>query len=73
MDEQSNWQPEGVPLRLDPEARSADHSLPALLAPPEEAPVYHGFLLLERSGIEDGRCLGTISEPDCPDGQGQIR
>ena len=72
MDEQANWQPAGVPLRLDPEARSADPSLPAFLARPEDATVYHGFHLLERSRIEDGCCFGTISEPDCPEGQGQI-
>ena len=69
MDEQANLQPEGVPLRLDPEARSADPSVPAFLARPEDAPVYHGFPLLERSRTEDGWCFGTISEPDCPEGR----
>ena len=43
MEEEPTWQPEGVLLRLDPEARSADSSLPAFLARPKDAPVYHGF------------------------------
>lgn len=49
-------------------ARSADPSLPAFLARPVDAPVYHGFPMLERSRTEDGWCFGIISEPDCPDG-----
>jgi|SRR5271165_3945359 len=49
MDEQPTWQPEGVTLRLDAEARSADSSLPAFLARPEDAPAYHGFLMLKQS------------------------
>jgi hypothetical protein len=69
MDEPSNRQPEGVPLRLDPEAESADPSLPAFLARPEGAPVYHGFPLLESSMSDDGWCFGTISDPDCPVGR----
>ncbi len=69
MNKEANWQPEGVPLRLDPEARSADPSSPAFLARPEDAPVYHGFPMLERSRTEDGWCFGTISEPDCPEGR----
>lgn len=66
---EANWQPEGVPLRLDPQARSADPSLPAFVARPEEVPVYHGFPLLEGSRTEDGWYFGTISEPDCPEGR----
>jgi hypothetical protein len=69
MDEQANWHPDGVPLRLDTEAPTADPSLPAFLARPEDAPVYHGFPLLEGSRTEDGWCFGTISEPDCPEGR----
>lgn len=69
MEEQQISQPKGVPLRLDPDARSADPSLPAFLARPEDEPVYHGFPLLEQSRTEDGWCFGTISEPDCPEGR----
>jgi hypothetical protein len=68
MEEELTWQPEGVPLRLDPEAQSVDSSLPAFLARPEDAPVYHGFPLLEISRTDDGWCFGTISEPDCSEG-----
>lgn len=73
MNEQANWQPDGVPLRLAPEARSANSSLPPFLAPSEDAPDSHGFPLLERSRTKDGWCFGTKSEPDCPGGQGQIQ
>ncbi|MGP0069289.1 MAG: hypothetical protein ACLQGP_37520 [Isosphaeraceae bacterium] len=69
MDEQEDLRLEGVPLRLDPEARSDDPSLPASLARPEDAPVYHGFPMLKRSRTEDGWCFGTISEPGCPEGR----
>jgi hypothetical protein len=69
MDEQSNWQPNSIPLRLDPEAESSDPSLPAFLARPEGAPVYHGFPLLEQSRTEDGWCFGIISGCDCPEGR----
>ena len=68
MNKEASWQPEGVPLRLDPEARSADPSLPAFIARPEDAPAYHGFPMLEESRTDDGWCFGTISEPDCPEG-----
>ncbi len=64
MDE--NPKPKGVPLRLDRDARSADSSLPAYVARPEDAPVYHGFRLLEQSRTDDGRCSGRISEPGSP-------
>jgi hypothetical protein len=69
MDEPAYRQPEGVPLRLDPEAESADPSLPAFLARPDGAPVFHGFPLLESSMSDDGWCFGTISDPDCPEGR----
>jgi hypothetical protein len=50
----------GLPLSLDPDAESADDSLPTFLAPPPGAPAYHGFDVLD--GIEiDGFGLGTIS------------
>jgi hypothetical protein len=69
MDEQPNSQSEGIPLRLDPEARSADPSLPGFLARPKDCPVYHGFPILEQSRTDDGWCFGTISEPDCSEGR----
>jgi hypothetical protein len=61
-------QPEGVPLRLDADAESADSSLPAFIARPAGAPVYAGFPLLEASRTADGWHFGTISDPACPDG-----
>ena len=42
--------------------------VPAFLARPKDAPVYHGFALLEQSRTDDGWCFGTISEPDSPEG-----
>jgi hypothetical protein len=62
------WEPDGLPLRLDPEAESADPALPAFLARPEGAPVYHGFPLLEESRTADGWCFGAISDPDDSEG-----
>jgi hypothetical protein len=69
MDESPDWQPQGVPLRLDPEAGSAAPTLPAFLDRPQGAPVYHGFLLLEESRTADGWCFGSISDFDCPEGR----
>ena len=55
----------GSPWTLDLPTRL----LPAFLARPEDAPVYHGFPLLENSRTDDGWCFGTISEPECPEGR----
>jgi hypothetical protein len=68
MEEEPTSRSDGVPLRLEPEAQSADSSLPAFLARPEGTPVYHGFLMLEQSRTEDCWCFGTISEPECSEG-----
>ena len=68
MDGSDERRPNGIPLRLDPEAETADPSLPGFLARPDGAPVYHGFPLLERSKTPDGWCFGTISDPACPEG-----
>jgi hypothetical protein len=68
MDEQPTSQPEGVPVRLDPDARSTNSSLPDFLARPKDAAVYHGFPILENSRTDDGWCFGTVSEPDCSEG-----
>ena len=59
--------PDGLPIRVDPEAESADSRLPAFLARPEGAPVYHGFpLILETS--TDGWCYGAITAFEDPKG-----
>jgi hypothetical protein len=68
MDEAPDRQPRGLPLRLDPETEPADPTLPAFLARPQGAPVYHGFPLLEESRTADGWCFGSISDFDSPEG-----
>jgi hypothetical protein len=58
----------GQPIAVDPSAASADASLPAFIARPDDAPVYHGFQVFD--GVEvDGFRLGTISAPG-PDDYG---
>ena len=52
---------EGRPLRLDPEAESADPDLPAFIARPADARVYHGFPVLEDVAV-DGFTLGMIDD-----------
>jgi hypothetical protein len=52
---------EPVPLRLDAEAVSVDDELPAFLARPEGAKVYHGFPLIEETETE-GWYYGAITE-----------
>lgn len=51
----------GRPLALDATATSADGNLPAFLAPPEGAPVYHGFPILRDVEV-DGFLLGKITD-----------
>jgi hypothetical protein len=51
----------GRPLRLDEDAESADPSLPAFLARPSEAPVYHGFPVLDDVEV-DGFKFGMITD-----------
>jgi hypothetical protein len=51
----------GRPLALDAKAASADPSLPAFLAKPKGAPVYHGFPILEDVVVE-GFTLGIITD-----------
>jgi hypothetical protein len=51
----------GKPLRLDPTAQSASTGLPAFLARPTDAPVYHGFTTVEESRA-DGWVFGTITD-----------
>ena len=59
--------PDGKTLRTDHQARSEDPLLPAFLARPTDAPVYHGFPLVEESRT-DGWCYGAITEFEDPDG-----
>jgi hypothetical protein len=54
-------QHEGRPLRLDGDAASTDPNVPAFLARPEGAPVYHGFPILGDVEV-DGFCLGMITD-----------
>lgn len=51
----------GLPVRVDPDAESAEDDKPAFLARPEGAPVYHGFPILDDVEVEGFR-LGMISD-----------
>ena len=51
----------GRPLAVDPTASSASDSLPGFLAKPSDAPVYHGFRVLD-DVVVDGFTLGTITD-----------
>ena len=59
--------PQDTQLKLDDAAASASPDLPAFLAKPEGAPVYHGFPLI-RETITDGWYLGAITEYEDPEG-----
>jgi hypothetical protein len=63
----SGKDPDGKPLRLDPRARSFSRDLPAFLARPADAPVYHGFPLVEATETA-GWCYGAITEFEHPNG-----
>lgn len=67
--------PRGRRLELDPTAIPAREGEPAFLARPEDAPIYHGFPLVEATRT-DGWCYGAITEhldPDgCEDGDGFV-
>src|SRR5262245_48377424 len=52
---------DGKRILQDSTAESADPELPAFLARPEGAPVYHGFPLIEETRT-DGWVMGAISE-----------
>jgi hypothetical protein len=56
----------GRPLALDPGADSASGDLPAFLARPEDAPVYHGFPILdvEVEGFRLGMITDFLAAPD---------
>ncbi len=59
--------PNGKALLTDSSAESADPDLPAFLARPADAPVYHGFPLIEETRT-DGWCFGAITDFAEPDG-----
>lgn len=52
---------DGRPLKLDPDAVSANPRLPAFLARPAGAPVYHGFPIVPESWT-DGWMYGAITD-----------
>jgi hypothetical protein len=52
---------------IDPAAQTADASLPAFIARPAGAPVYHGFVVVPET-CRDGWCLGAITEFEDPAG-----
>ncbi len=54
-------------LMLDDTAVSTDSDLPAFLAKPDDAPVYHGFPIVPET-MTDGWSLGAITEYEDPDG-----
>lgn len=51
----------GRPLAIDATALSASPTEPAFIAPPEGAPVYHGFVILDDIDV-DGFTLGKITD-----------
>ncbi|MGB0012001.1 MAG: hypothetical protein WBQ03_10370 [Candidatus Sulfotelmatobacter sp.] len=53
--------PKGRPLAIDATALSASPTEPAFIAPPEGAPVYHGFVILDDIDV-DGFTLGKITD-----------
>jgi len=59
--------PDGKPMLTDAAAPSADPELPAFLARPAGAPVYHGFPLVEET-MTDGWCYGAITDFEDPSG-----
>ena len=53
--------PKGRPLAIDATARSDSPTEPAFISPPEGAPVYHGFVVLD-DVVADGFTLGKITD-----------
>lgn len=60
-DDKSGDFPNGQPLAIDPNAISVSPDKPAFLAPPNDAPVYHGFQVLDDVSVE-GFTLGKITD-----------
>jgi hypothetical protein len=59
--EDDSGSPKGLPLALDPQAKSASSTEPAFIARPNGAPVYYGFKVLEDVVVE-GFTFGTITD-----------
>jgi hypothetical protein len=55
-----NTPADGLPIAEDHDADSSDPNLPAFLARPAGAPVYHGFPILDDVNV-DGFRFGTIT------------
>jgi len=51
----------------DAKAESSDRDMPAFLARPEGAPVYHGFPVVEETRSDDGWVMGAITSFDGPE------
>jgi hypothetical protein len=51
--------PKGLSLRLDSSSESSNPALPAFIARPAGAPLYHGFAILDAT--VDGWKIGAIS------------
>jgi hypothetical protein len=54
-------EPKGKPVAIDSNAISASPTEPAFVAPPNGAPVYHGFVVLEDVSVE-GFTFGAITD-----------
>ena len=65
--EEDRKAPDGEPILTDAKAESADPKLPAFLARPAGAPVYHGFPIIEETGTEGWR-YGAITSFTKPGG-----
>lgn len=58
--------PKGLPLAIDPSAKSGSQDRPAFLSRPEGAPVYYGFQVLRDvsvSGFSFGKITDFEAEP----------
>jgi len=53
--------PIGLPLALDPKARTASPTEPAFIAPPVGSPAYYGFAVLDEVSV-DGFVFGKITD-----------
>jgi len=49
------------PLRVDPNAESAERGAPEFAAPPDGAPVYHGFTVLDDIEVDEFK-FGMITD-----------
>ena len=67
MNDERAHTPRGRRLKLDPRAKSAREGEPAFVARPADAPIYHGFPLVEATRT-DGWSYGAITEHQDPDG-----